>query len=158
MKYITLFLIMPLLCNSQTYSELMQITSEQSYIRYMVENGYSESESDSEMIRYRLYSRKNGGTKDWRVESRFDKSREFDIIYLFYDFDFPTAKNKFDNIFNSIKANCDFVGVRVAISAVCYSCNWKGQYRREFYIDNDARIGSISFGAFTFKPDYKNKF
>lgn len=149
-----MFLILiPSLCFSQSFDELMQINSQKTFVRYMVENGFSEDITNDETIKYLLNPRKIGGKKYMDAISEYYKSHE--IFTITYAFDRPLAKKIYNNIYNQIKDKCSYLTSKGG--TVYYSCKWKEEYKKLVLIQNIQNTGMISLGINTFKPQWKFK-
>lgn len=154
MKKFMFLVFIPSLCFSQSFDELMQINSQNTFVRYMVENGFGEDlTNDDETMIYRLNPKKIGGKKYMDAISEYYKSDE--IFNITYAFDRPLAKKIYDNIYNQIKDKCSYLKTKGG--AVFYSCKWKDEYKKLITIMNVQNMGMISSSIKTYKPQWEFK-
>tara|TARA_Y100000385_G_C12979503_1_gene587752 strand:+ start:83 stop:547 length:465 start_codon:yes stop_codon:yes gene_type:complete len=153
MKKLIFLLILPSLCYSQSYEELMQINSEKIFVRYMVENGFTEGNSSNSSIKYLLNIRQIGEIKYMDVISEYFKSEG--IFTITFAFDRPTAKNIYNNIYNQIKDKCNYL--TSSDGSVFYSCKWEEAYKKLIVVENVHNAGTITSGINIFDLQWEFK-
>ena len=131
----------------------MQITSEKIFVRYMVENGFTEDNSSKNKIKYLLNERQIGGKKYMDAISEYLKSDE--IFTITFAFDRPTAKNIYNNIYNQIKDKCNYL--TSSDGSVFYSCKWEEAYKKLIVVKNVQNAGIISSGINIYDPQWEFK-
>ena len=110
MKKLLFLFMLPALGFCQTYDEIMKITSQDLFVRYMVENGYERDEpnNDEEEHVYSLYSYKDSLTEKvaqgiLRKDGKYRLS--FKLSYL-------NQEKTFNDIYSAIKEWCIYHQVR----------------------------------------------
>tara|TARA_B110000305_G_C18871466_1_gene373356 strand:- start:102 stop:500 length:399 start_codon:yes stop_codon:yes gene_type:complete len=131
----------------------MQITSEKLFVRYMVENGFTEENSSKSTIKYYLNARQTGKKKYMDAISQYFKSDG--VFSITFAFDRPTAKNIYDNIYNQIKDKCNYLTSSDGI--VTYSCKWEEAYKKLINIKNVQNAGIITLGINIYDPQWEFK-
>lgn len=154
MKKLIFLLIIPSLCYSQSYEELMQITSEKIFVRYMVENGFTQENTGNSTIKYLLNARQIGEKKYMDVISEYFKSEG--VFTITFAFDRPAAKNIYNNIYNQIKDKCNYL--TSDNGSVIYSCKWEEAYKKLISVKNVQNAGIIASGINIYQPQHKFKF
>ena len=127
MKNLLILLFIPLFGVSQTYNEIMSISTEDSFLRVVIENEYEFDSSGDGWITYGFNierdsingnkSTKWGGwNKDWISNSSRSHGRfyfEFmrrTILGEFFGTEDDNSKNPYDLIVKDIKKNCKYEG------------------------------------------------
>ena len=121
MKRLLLLLIIPILSYSQTYDDIMNMTSEKNFKITMIDNDYRKitEQSDDLMIVYGLDYEKIGNDKiSFEKMGYYIKSSDRDMFMI------VTDKTDYKTITESIKRDCEFTDILdLGVGDyLCYKC------------------------------------
>ena len=131
MKKLLFFLLVPLISLSQvTYKDIMSISTKNTFLKAMLDNKYSQMESDSSKLVFGLIPTEDG------------KSTSFAYYYPNNRFEFQFTRtgiinkgkpneevvvrdNSYDTIYDIISEKCKLVSIREVDKKnyACYDCN-----------------------------------
>ena len=118
MKKLLFLFMLPALVFCQTYDEIMKITSQDLFVRYMAENGYERDEpnNDEEEHVYSLFSYK-GSLTEKVAQGIFRKDGNYRLAFKL---SYLNQEKTFNDIYSAIKEWCIYHQVRN--NQVDYAC------------------------------------
>ena len=118
MRIVLILLFISFNAFSQTYDELMSITSVDMFKKVMIENSYQydAKESDDTQLWYRTIDQSKAAVY---ADNMFIVSIGKTSIITGSE-----IKNEFDAIYNQVKSKCTFTKIKtLEIEYACYKCN-----------------------------------